>query len=1011
MTEQLTMSGHFSTTATIALGLMLLSVMASATYWLNKISAKKLHQHPLVYSLAIFTSFSTFSFFGASNLAHHFGYSYLIYYLGSSALFLFAPLLLAKLMDISIQHRLRSIADLMTFRFHNQAIGTITTIALTLCSLPLMLKLFEFIQLTTHSFSQPQPKGEFFVAGNINILIFGVCLAVIACLIDSQKLRSHSQKSSLLPLVALLGLVSLISLVAAGYAAYTKGFEAQGGFTNWLQQNPDASSHLKTMLPTDAGQFLIAIFASAVITLPHSFHLLFAEQPRLANLKIASWLVPSFLLLAAITIPPIYWASQTLNPGLSAKFTTFQIGQTLQLPWLEMLIYFGSLASASAIIIVASISLSGMWMNHIVLAAMSSRGLESIYRWLLTCRRSILCLLIAVPMLLQLVFSSHTSFLTLGAVTMTGLLQLIPGVFAVLFWNHCTRWGVFAGLFVGASYWLTSVALPLLGLGSFTIFGGFVIEKQPTWIYSASASFLLNSFALIGVSLLSKLKRFTRASSTESSPSKTSLSFHTGELLTTRPVASTSDMLKRLMPELGQNGATQEIRRALEMLDLSENEIQPATLRRIRNQLEINLSGYLGPEAARRIMNNAFGERPRVEKNTPVSATKSVEQRLQLQKMRMSSLSAELHKLKIHHRQTLQDLPVGMCSIANSGEILIWNREMQAITSISSSSIIGSSLTSINTPWTHLLGSFLQCSDERWIKQQVIFDEEHRWVNLIKTANNTASTGEHSIIIEDVTESQQMEDQLSHQERLASIGRLAAGVAHEIGNPVTGIACLAQDMKFALEDDLQKDMATQILGQTKRITSIVQSLVNFSHSSENTKEAQAEPVLLHRITSEAIKLVTLDRNAKPVYFENICREGLVIKGNAQKMLQILINLLNNARDASLEHDSVIIMGKAVDDLCELSITDLGKGIPKELHSKVFEPFFTTKPVGKGTGLGLSLVYSAIQEMGGTISIESPVPEFGRGTRILLTFNTYSIVQIFDKDRDSTPPAIHDYPSQ
>ncbi|MGB2336877.1 MAG: sensor histidine kinase, partial [Alcanivorax sp.] len=215
----------------------------------------------------------------------------------------------------------------------------------------------------------------------------------------------------------------------------------------------------------------------------------------------------------------------------------------------------------------------------------------------------------------------------------------------------------------------------------------------------------------------------------------------------------------------------------------------------------------------------------------------------------------------------------------------------------------------------------------------------------------------------------------------ASIGRLAAGVAHEIGNPVTAIACLAQNLDSETDAEEQLESSQQILEQTRRITRIVESLVTFSHSG-GIKHSQHVPVNIRDTVDEAVSLLLLDPDHRQQPFNNQCEPEHWVQGDPQRLLQVFINLLGNAADASADKQPVIIRCEAADEVLDVIVEDQGHGIPDELRDALFEPFVTSKPPGRGTGLGLALVYSIIEEHLGAIRVESPITEQG-GTRFII----------------------------
>ena len=246
------------------------------------------------------------------------------------------------------------------------------------------------------------------------------------------------------------------------------------------------------------------------------------------------------------------------------------------------------------------------------------------------------------------------------------------------------------------------------------------------------------------------------------------------------------------------------------------------------------------------------------------------------------------------------------------------------------------------------------------------------------------------ILVEDLTETELLEEELAHSERLASIGRLAAGVAHEIGNPITGIACLAQNIRDETQNDELRNMARQIIEQTDRTSRIVQSLVNFAHSGAHNKSDQRqEVVVIADCVQEAITLVSLNKKGKHMQFIVQVEEDARILGDSQMLLQILVNLINNARDASPAETTIKIECERIAASIQIAVSDEGSGIPDEIRDRVFEPFFTTKEPGEGTGLGLSLVYSLVENLGGHIDIMNASERpHNPGARVVLSFPCY-----------------------
>ena len=149
------------------------------------------------------------------------------------------------------------------------------------------------------------------------------------------------------------------------------------------------------------------------------------------------------------------------------------------------------------------------------------------------------------------------------------------------------------------------------------------------------------------------------------------------------------------------------------------------------------------------------------------------------------------------------------------------------------------------------------------------------------------------------------------------------------------------------------------------------------------QHAILEAVRLTDCVQEAIDLLRLDKERREYTFVNDCPNDIYVNGDHQKLIQVFVNLLGNARDASEPEYPLIVRADNAEQMATVHVEDHGSGIPPELIERIFEPFVTTKEPGKGTGLGMSVVYSIIEEHYGQIKITSPIHEDRTGTRITL----------------------------
>lgn len=226
-----------------------------------------------------------------------------------------------------------------------------------------------------------------------------------------------------------------------------------------------------------------------------------------------------------------------------------------------------------------------------------------------------------------------------------------------------------------------------------------------------------------------------------------------------------------------------------------------------------------------------------------------------------------------------------------------------------------------------------------------------------------------------VLELQQAQAELMQSEKLASIGLLAGGVAHEINNPLQVITGRTELLLAREHDDQTTQTLECILDNTNRITGIVSNLLSFSRQG-----ADGEP---QEINVNALLETTLALMEHQMVTDNIViirdlQELDPIVGRPGQLQQVFTNLIINAYQAMLDQGGgeLTIKTSLQSGMAEVDIIDTGPGIPKQHLDHLFEPFFTTKPEGKGTGLGLSIVYGIVQSLGGNIRVQSVQ---GRGT--------------------------------
>jgi two-component system NtrC family sensor kinase len=237
--------------------------------------------------------------------------------------------------------------------------------------------------------------------------------------------------------------------------------------------------------------------------------------------------------------------------------------------------------------------------------------------------------------------------------------------------------------------------------------------------------------------------------------------------------------------------------------------------------------------------------------------------------------------------------------------------------------------------------------------------------------------GAFVVVFKDVTDEREVAQRLSNAEKMAAVGQLAGGVAHEINNPLGGILAFAQLM--AREERSAEDVENLRLIQdaAMRAKRIVESLLRFSRRPQIEERSAVD---LAGVADEALFLVGPQMKGARIEVVRAYEKAVAL-ANANQVQQIAVNLLVNAVQALRGTGRItVLVGSAGRGRVQLAVADDGPGVPPEIAKRIFEPFFTTKPEGQGTGLGLSICYQIAEEHGGTIRLD---PAVDRGACFVL----------------------------
>jgi PAS domain S-box-containing protein len=343
----------------------------------------------------------------------------------------------------------------------------------------------------------------------------------------------------------------------------------------------------------------------------------------------------------------------------------------------------------------------------------------------------------------------------------------------------------------------------------------------------------------------------------------------------------------------------------------------------------------------------------------------------------------EMQRLKDYSENIIESLTVGVAVIDQEEVVIGWNRILEDQLGLRKESALGKKLKDVLGPnvYSALFPPETQ-QDFRLLSEAAIETSAgyKRIFDIAKTPllDNSLQPYGTIIVFEDVTEKVHLQQQLVTSEKLASIGLLSAGVAHEINTPLTGISSYIQMLQKKLTDTHYAQLLGKIEAQTDRVSRIIKNLLNFAR---NPSDEAFHRVNLKESLEEIISLIDYKLKNLNIRLEIELDPVPPIYAQGERLQQVFINIILNALDAMPRGGALGIRLAGGAEQATIRISDTGTGIKPEHLPRIFDPFFTTKGVGKGTGLGLSISYAVVKEHEGHIQVES---EVGKGTTFIIS---------------------------
>ncbi|MFW1677667.1 NahK/ErcS family hybrid sensor histidine kinase/response regulator [Pontibacter sp. JAM-7] len=453
---------------------------------------------PIIYSLSLAVYCSSWTFYGAVGRATTHGWEFLATYLGPVLVFIFGWHLLEKMILISKQQNITSIADFIASRYgKSQALAVLVTVIAVIGTLPYLALQLKAVAI---SFNALTPATDAALSkGSDTALFVALLMAVFAILFGTRHIDATEHHQGLVLAVAFESIIKLTAFIAVGLFAVFQVFD--GVEDTLLEVSHQLSTNLQYSGMLQESFFTQSLLAcAAIICLPRQFHVMIVENTNSSHLKVARWLFPLYLIVLAMFVLPIAVAGmqQLDGSGIDADTYVLMLPLSLGANELATFAFIGGLSASTSMVIVASIALAIMVCNDIIMPLLLRiswlhlNGNQDLGALLLKVRRITILGLMLLAYFYYRILGEQFPLASLGWLAFVATTQFLPAIIGGIYWKGGSRYGVFAGLAGGFALWLYTLVLPafseagLIGpqfLGS-GIFG--IDWLQPTALFGLS---------------------------------------------------------------------------------------------------------------------------------------------------------------------------------------------------------------------------------------------------------------------------------------------------------------------------------------------------------------------------------------------------------------------------------------------------------------------------------------------------------------------------------------------
>ena len=936
----------------------------------------------LTYVMAVSVYCTAWTFYGSVGLAANRGLEFLTIYLGPALIALTWPTMLRKLVRVAKEQRITTISDFIGSRYgKSAALGTLVAVLVVVGMIPYIALQLKAVSV---SFRMMIP-GDSLLSGFDPTLLVAGTLALFGILFGARNLDFTRQQTGLMTAVAVESIVKLVAFLLVGGWVTWGLFGGFGDIFTAIAASP--WSRLLTLDTPPAASYarwaaMLLISMMAVILLPRQFHVLVVQNPRERDVHTAAWAFPLYLLAINVFVLPIAFGG-LLTFGDVASADSFILALPLRADagLVAVTVFLGGFSAATAMIVVDSLALSKMISNDIVLPfLLRRRRLEEVYSASLASTRLGILVVVTLGFLWARIEAGPFLLVEMGLLSFIAVTQCAPAVLFGLYWRRGNRKGALAGISAGFALWFYTLIVPAvvkdgavpislleagpLGIGWLRPTALFSLEGLDSISHGVFWSLFVNVAAYLLVSI------FTAQDADERSQAAAFVGLVEKAEPSPTPAILSVPEIERLLhlyvPAEDADAILGELLGGKTPRDLSLPDLLD-----LRIRLERMLAASLGAAAARYIIEDRFTI-SKGEAQELVESFQTMQRSLGKSERLLASVVESVEDCIF-----TTDVEGRLITLNPAGRRLL-GRDAAAgpltrldVLDEADRRRVGPAIkraVANGRPWRGAVQGLTRARRRfpAHLAVSCVFDEKGQVLGTVG-------------VLRDLTEQVATQQRLIQREKLASLGEMAAGVAHEIRNPLGGIKMATNLLSSSAMNDrrISQEMAQSITSGIAEIEAIIADLLDYARETR----LDCQEYALGRILAPVVEACAADGRARGVrVVAHGLEDAVVASVDGQRLRQVFTNVMQNALEATERQRSgrVEVRLHQRETAGVVEIADNGVGIQPEHREKIFLPFYTTKPTG--TGLGMAIVKKIMDLHGGEIEIDSAP---GRGTTIRL----------------------------